>query len=159
MQVLKRKLEEGTGMFPVDAPIRDAAVTIRYSLHHASPDGRPAACVQNGATEPPKQHDATFTTGEGAMPAGMEMALKLMLPGERAEVLMHPDFGLSTCDEVPQDLADVPVDQQMVAVVELVSFEREGHPEVMDATQVCSCCTVIAVRWWIALPRGHVSGA
>lgn len=134
-QVLKRKLQEGSGMFPVDAPVQDATVTVRYSLHHPTPDRRPGACVHNGDAEPPRVHETTFTTGEGVMPTGMEMSLKLMLPGERSEVWMHPDFGFSSCDD-GEAAADAPADSAVVAVLELVSFDREGHPEVMDAAQV-----------------------
>lgn len=139
LQVLKRKLQEGTGTFPVDAPVQDAAVSIKYSIHHATADGRPGRCVFHSELEPPRVHDATFTTGEGVMAAGVEMAIKLMLPGERSEVRMHPDFGFSTADEAP---AGVPQDEVLVAVVELVTFDREGHPEVMDAAQVSLCMEV-----------------
>jgi hypothetical protein len=135
-QVLKRKCREGTGTFPVDAPVHDATVTVHYSLHESTASKQPGNCIFTGASDvnSSKQLEATFSTGEGCMATAIEMAVRLMLPGEQSEVYFDPQYGFKEASEAPEG---VPVDQPLVASITLVSFEKEGHPQAMDADQVC----------------------
>jgi hypothetical protein len=137
VQVLKRKVKDGVGIFPVDAPVQDATVNITYSLHWPTSSKQAGACVFNGDRETPRQLEACFTTGEGFMASGMEMALKLMLPGEQSEVFMDPQYGFATASEVPEG---APTADALAVCLALNSFEKEGHPQAMDADQVCGLC-------------------
>lgn len=131
-QVIKRKLKHGQGSFPIDAPINDATVTIHYSLYGCC-DGAPSgeAILNTHGGEP-----FSFSTGEGIMPTGLEMAVKLMLPGEQSEVTCEPKYGYSTvAGAVP---SGVPTDEPICFRLTLMSFVKEGHPEVMSADDIIS---------------------
>jgi hypothetical protein len=68
------------------------------------------------------------------MPMGVEISLKLMLPGEQSEVMCKPSHGYKTCvDAAP---ANVPTDETLYFSIELISFEKEGHPQAMDADEM-----------------------
>lgn len=69
------------------------------------------------------------------MATAVEMAVRLMLPGEQSEVYFEETYGFKDASEAPEG---VPVDKPMVAMLTLVSFEKEGHPQAMDAGQVCA---------------------
>jgi FKBP-type peptidyl-prolyl cis-trans isomerase len=114
-------------------------VRLHYSIHMPDASGRPGAMLYDscqsqavgGADAAPMQ----VPTGEGQLPEGVEMALKLMLPGEACEVyLQSPDFGYASCAVDPP--AGVPADQPLVFRVEMVDFVKEGHPQTMTADQV-----------------------
>ena len=141
MQVLKRKCREGTGVFPVDAPVHDATVNVQYSLHEPSAAKQAGSCIFTGScdVDSARQLQATFATGEGCMAAAIEMAVRLMLPGEQSEVYFEEQYGFQDASEVPEG---VPGDRAMVAMLTLVSFEKEGHPQAMNADEVC--CVVFA---------------
>jgi hypothetical protein len=145
---MKRKTRRGRGSFPIDAPVHDATVRLHYSVH------RPAAPEQvlfstRGSSNTPSTASADveagmvaealeFTTGEGIMPVGVEMAVKLMLPGEQCTVTVHPEFGYSTCCTCAKVVDEVvPRDEVLVFLLELESFAKEIHPEAMNARQVC----------------------
>ena len=148
MQVLKRTLQRGEGSFPIDTPMHDATVRIHYSIHAPNGPGDALYSTHNTASDESTDSGAAaaeVTTGDGLLPTGVEMAIKLMLPGERCEVLVQPKFGLATCIDGVHESA--PRDQALLWKVELQSFEKEVHPEVMDADQVRNCnqrpaCTV-----------------
>jgi hypothetical protein len=72
------------------------------------------------------------------MPLGLEMAVKLMLPGEESEVYMDQDFGFRNYEgwlEGVEGVRELAGEEPVVAVVELVDFEKEGHPQAMNAEQ------------------------
>lgn len=71
------------------------------------------------------------------MAAAIEMAVRLMLPGEESEVYFDGQYGFNETNDTPES---VPLEKAMVVRLALVSFEREGHPQAMDADQVCQCC-------------------
>ena len=154
MQVLKRKCREGTGTFPVDAPVHDATVTVQYSLHEPSVSKQAGSCIftASGDVDGARQLHATFSTGEGCMAPALEMAVRLMLPGERSEVYFEAKYGFKDTSEAP---ADVPVDRALVAMLTLVSFEKEGHPQAMDADEVC--CAVLCCLHTLLSCSLHVS--
>ena len=146
--MLKRTLQRGEGSFPIDTPMHDATVRIHYSIHAPNGPGDALYSTHNtvsGESAEGGVAAAEVTTGDGLLPTGVEMAIKLMLPGERCEVLVQPKFGLGTCIDGVHESA--PRDQALLWKVQLQSFEKEVHPEVMDADQVSSCgqrpaCTV-----------------
>ena len=60
--------------------------------------------------------------GDGLLPTGVEMAIKLMLPKERCEVVVQPKFGLATC--IDGVLEGLPRNETLLWRVELKSFQR-----------------------------------
>jgi hypothetical protein len=137
----------------MDAPVNDATVRLHYSvtrlaqpdnilfttcqgLHHVCnmPEtSATRAAADSNADENPFE----FTTGEGIMPMGVEMAVKLMLPGEVCRLAVWPDFGLSTCaDGDAADRFGVSLEEPLQFVLWLLSFDVEGHPQAMNADQV-----------------------
>lgn len=72
--------------------------------------------------------------GDGALPLGIEMALKLMLPGEQSIVDLHPDYGFATC--VPGMHPELPREDTLRVHLQLVDYARDSHPEAMDTEQV-----------------------
>lgn len=107
--VLKRRLQEGQGEFPVDCPLHDTSVRLHYrvrSLAGPSPgpwvyDSRsPSTAADGGDAEgagagvaaegaaPPVEAD----TGCGELPEGLELVVKLMVPGELASATCSPHY-------------------------------------------------------------------
>lgn len=131
-------MQKGTGTFPVDAPINDATVRLHYSVYRPdAPDAELCSTYAAGAGADAGK-PLEFTTGEGVLPHGVEMAIKLMLPGERCTVTVAPEHGFRTCGDPDAAAAEAgaPLDETLTFALWLVSFTPEGHPQVMDAAQV-----------------------
>ena len=102
--VLKRRLQEGQGEFPVDCPLHDTSVRLHYrvrSLAGPSPgpwlaDSRSrnssssssSSSPEPGGDAPPLEVD----TGCGELPEGLELVVKLMVPGELASATCSPAY-------------------------------------------------------------------
>jgi FKBP-type peptidyl-prolyl cis-trans isomerase len=159
VQAIKRKTREGTGSFPVDAPIQDATVRMHYTIN--TPDGGARAGPVlfdsrrlQGAPTDAEAAPMSVATGEGALPEGVEMALKLMLPGEACEVyLKSEDFGYLSCADEPP--AGVPADQPLVFCIEMVGFDKQGHPQTMTPDEV-RAATVPRARQHVCAVCGHM---
>ncbi|PNW88165.1 hypothetical protein CHLRE_01g017200v5 [Chlamydomonas reinhardtii] len=65
-------------------------------------------------------------TGCGELPEGLEMALKLMVPGEVSRVVAAPRFAYAGREDCPAGVGDA-ASTTVEFEVELVDFEREGH--------------------------------
>ncbi|KAL8158894.1 hypothetical protein V2J09_000431 [Rumex salicifolius] len=87
-RMIKRRLRDGQGEFPMDCPLQDSLLhvhytgmlldeknTVFYDTMHDN-DGRPFE----------------FSSGEGLVPEGFEMCVRLMLPGEISLVTCPPDY-------------------------------------------------------------------
>jgi hypothetical protein len=93
--LLKRRTHPGRGEFPVDCPIHDCVVRVHVATYAApaTPDGTRTLLFD---TRAPGSGDSgggddgcaavEFELATGAQPPGLEAALRLMLPGERAHV-------------------------------------------------------------------------
>ena len=84
--LLKRRVECGRGDFPVDCPIHDCRVRIHLATR-ALPSRDLLADTRgaDGGGEP-----LVFDLATGAQPPGLESAVRLMVPGERACVTAAP---------------------------------------------------------------------
>jgi hypothetical protein len=88
--LLKRRTHPGRGDFPVDCPIHDCVVRVHVATYAApsTPDG--ARTLLSDTRAPGGDEEggcaAEFELATGAQPPGLEAALRLMLPGERAHV-------------------------------------------------------------------------
>ncbi|WIA33522.1 hypothetical protein OEZ86_006647 [Tetradesmus obliquus] len=94
--VTKKRLREGHGDFPVDCPLQDTTVRLHYRAD----------------------------TGAGELPEGLEMCVKLMVPGEVASAKCQPKYAYQGRHDAPPGLdASAPVEFQVL----LLGFEREGY--------------------------------
>mmetsp|Transcript_1261 Transcript_1261/g.3505 ORF Transcript_1261/g.3505 Transcript_1261/m.3505 type:complete len:651 (-) Transcript_1261:236-2188(-) len=156
-EVLKRRLRDGNGEFPIDCALEDT--TVRYhararrlrggvpgpwTLDTRRPSGAHAS-EEQAAQEEARDADAWATppggeqgaptpveldTGCGEAPEGLEMAVKLMVPGEVARVWCAPGrYAYSDRADAPPGFA--PGDG-CEWEVELVGFDKEGHWQVMS---------------------------
>ncbi|GLI61315.1 hypothetical protein VaNZ11_003671 [Volvox africanus] len=153
-EVTKKRLQEGQGEFPIDCPLHDTAVRLHFKARPLRPlqppqglaDELPAVPVgASGAgadamAESPiadggeeawtyDSRDAhgeplSADTGCGELPEGLEMALKLMVPGEVSRVVAAPRFAYLGREDRPPG---IPGDATVEFEVELLDFEREGH--------------------------------
>jgi hypothetical protein len=112
--VLKRRLQEGEGEFPVDCPLHDTSVRLHYrarSLAGGAPgpwvfDTRstaaPASSSNGDASSPAAAAGSRpdsgsggpveVDTGCGELPEGLELVVKLMVPGELALATCTPRY-------------------------------------------------------------------
>lgn len=108
-QVCKKRIREGTGEFPVDCPLHDTRVRCHYRVRQLPQASNPGPwahdTTQSGAADAHHDGSGAFVdsswadaavaggdgvievdTGCGDLPDGLEMCLKLMVPGEVASV-------------------------------------------------------------------------
>jgi len=146
--VVKRRLGAGAGAFPMDCPLQDTRVTVHYRLLVAPPGASAAEAAAaaaaastsggsgNGA---PWAYDSrvehpdgvSFETGCEQLPAGLELAVKLMLPGELSAVGCAPRYGYAGRDDAPPGAAAAAGDAAVAFELLLVDFERQGHWSAM----------------------------
>lgn len=116
-QVVKRRIRDGQGEFPIDCPLQDSLLRIHYKGFLPENGGLVFydSRKDNVGGEP-----ITFGSGEGLVPEGLEMCVKLMLPGELALVTSTSEYAY---DKFPRpDL--VPEGASVQWEVELVDFEK-----------------------------------
>jgi len=114
-RLIKRRVVDGKGEFPMDCPLHDSLLRVHYkgilldepkSVFYdtrADNDGEPLE----------------FCSGEGLVPEGFEMCVRLMLPGEKSVVTCPPDFAY---DKFPRP-ANVPEGAHVQWEIELLGFE------------------------------------
>ena len=81
--LLKRRLQPGSGDFPVDCPIHDCTVRVHVTTHALAPARALMYDSRAAAGAPPLQ----FELATGAQPPGLEACIRLMVPGEVAVVV------------------------------------------------------------------------
>ena len=117
--LLKRRVECGRGDFPVDCPIHDCRVRIHLATR-ALPSRNLLADTRgaDGGGEP-----LVFDLATGAQPPGLESAVRLMVPGERACVTAAPRHAYDAAGTWarPQGL---PAGSSVEWDVTLLDFER-----------------------------------
>ncbi|KXZ48761.1 hypothetical protein GPECTOR_25g345 [Gonium pectorale] len=137
-EVTKKRLREGTGEFPMDCPLHDTTVLLHYKVRphglQLSTDTRTASTTVEGGwlydSRAAQEEPLTVDTGCGELPDGLEMALKLMVPGEVAAVVAAPRYAYAGRDDAPPGCGLLAERRDELTVeweVELVDFEREGH--------------------------------
>ncbi|KAI3921976.1 hypothetical protein MKX01_005665 [Papaver californicum] len=87
-RLIKRRIRDGKGEFPMDCPLQHSLLLVHYKgmLLDEQKTVFYNARVDNGG-----QH-VEFGSGEGLVPEGLEMCVRLMLPGEVALVTFPPDY-------------------------------------------------------------------
>jgi hypothetical protein len=110
--VLKRRLQEGEGEFPVDCPLHDTTVRLHYRLRSLAggvpgpwlydsrsrsssstvSNGSTTAAAGNGSGSSSEASPVEVDTGCGELPEGLELVVKLMVPGELASATATPHY-------------------------------------------------------------------
>ncbi|XP_020526603.1 peptidyl-prolyl cis-trans isomerase PASTICCINO1 isoform X2 [Amborella trichopoda] len=129
-RLIKRRIRDGKGEFPMDCPLHDSLLRVHYrgmlldeerTIFYdtrVKNDGQPLE----------------FSSGEGLVPEGFEMCVRLMLSGELAVVTCPPDFAY---DKFPRP-DNVPEGAHVQWEIELLDFEKPkdwtglSFNEIMD---------------------------
>lgn len=114
-RLIKRRVRDGKGDFPMDCPLHDSVLRIHYKgmLMNKEKTVFYDTKIDNDG------HPLEFSSGEGLVPEGLEMCCRLMLPGEVALVTCPPDYAY---DKFPRP-AYVPEDAHVQWAIELLGFE------------------------------------
>eukprot|EP00246_Nothoceros_aenigmaticus_P002994 TRINITY_DN13922_c0_g2_i1.p1 TRINITY_DN13922_c0_g2~~TRINITY_DN13922_c0_g2_i1.p1 ORF type:complete len:199 (-),score=43.41 TRINITY_DN13922_c0_g2_i1:53-619(-) len=113
--VIKRRIRDGQGDFPMDCPLEDSILKIHYKGLLPADCERIFIDTRENEGEP-----FQFSSGEGLVPEGLEASCRLMLPGEVAQINCQPQYGYDTFPR-PEN---VPKGAEVLWLVELVGFEK-----------------------------------
>ncbi|XP_057787680.1 peptidyl-prolyl cis-trans isomerase PASTICCINO1-like isoform X1 [Salvia miltiorrhiza] len=129
-RLIKRRLHDGRGEFPMDCPLHDSLLRVHYKgmlLNEEKTVFYDTRVDSNG-------QPFEFRSGEGLVPEGFEMCTRLMLPGEIASVTCPPDYAY---DKFPRP-AEVPQGAYVQWEIELLDYEKQkdwtgyNFREIMD---------------------------
>ncbi|PKA52691.1 Peptidyl-prolyl cis-trans isomerase PASTICCINO1 [Apostasia shenzhenica] len=114
-RLIKRRIRDGKGEFPMDCPLQDSLLRVHYTgtLLNEEKTVFYDTRVDNDG-EP-----LEFCSGEGLVPEGFEMCVRLMLPGEISLVTCPPDYAY---DKFRRP-SNVPEGAHIQWEIELLDFE------------------------------------
>ncbi|KAL2929260.1 Peptidyl-prolyl cis-trans isomerase PASTICCINO1, partial [Bienertia sinuspersici] len=114
-RLIKRRNHDGRGEFPMDCPLQDSKLCVHYKgmLLDDKKTVFYDTRIDNGG------QPLEFCSGEGLVPEGFEMSVRLMLPGEIAIVTCPPDYAY---DKFPRP-ENVPQGVYVEWEIELLDFE------------------------------------
>ncbi|XP_020592878.1 peptidyl-prolyl cis-trans isomerase PASTICCINO1 [Phalaenopsis equestris] len=114
-RLIKRRIRDGKGEFPMDCPLQDSLLRVHYKgmlLDEERFVFYDTRVDNNG--EP-----LEFCSGEGLVPEGFEMSVRLMLPGEISIITCPPDYAYDRFKRP----ANVPEGAHVQWEIELLGFE------------------------------------
>ncbi|XP_027075538.1 peptidyl-prolyl cis-trans isomerase PASTICCINO1 isoform X1 [Coffea arabica] len=114
-RLIKRRIRDGRGEFPMDCPLHDSLLRVHYKgmlLNGAKTVFYDTKVDNHG-------QPLEFSSGEGLVPEGFEMCVRLMLPGELAVVTCPPEYAYDKF----QRPANVPEGAHIQWEIELLEFE------------------------------------
>ncbi|KAL0866477.1 hypothetical protein Bca101_045595 [Brassica carinata] len=114
-RLIKRRIRDGRGEFPMDCPLQDSRLSIHYRGMLLNED---KTVFYDSRIENDDQ-PLEFSSGEGLVPEGFEMCTRLMLPGEIALVTCPPDYAYDKFPRPP----GVPEGAHVQWEIELLGFE------------------------------------
>lgn len=114
-RLIKRRVVDGKGEFPMDCPLHDSLLRVHYKGMLLD---EPKSVFYDTRTDNDGE-PLEFCSGEGLVPEGFEMCVRLMLPGEKSIVTCPPDFAY---DKFPRP-ANVPEGAYVQWEIELLGFE------------------------------------
>lgn len=114
-RLIKRRLRDGKGEFPMDCPLQDSLLRIHYKGMLLNEEKTVFIDTRIDNDGQPLE----FSSGEGLVPEGFEMCVRLMLPGEVALVTCPPDYAY---DKFTRP-ANVPEGAHIEWEIELLGFE------------------------------------
>ncbi|ESW17565.1 hypothetical protein PHAVU_007G249700 [Phaseolus vulgaris] len=113
--LIKRRIHDGKGDFPMDCPLHDSLLRVHYKGTVLNEEKKVFYDTRVDNDGQPLE----FSSGEGLVPEGFEMSVRLMLPGEIALVTCPPDYAY---DKFPRP-SNVPEGAHIQWEIELLSFE------------------------------------
>ncbi|KAM0026468.1 putative peptidylprolyl isomerase [Helianthus debilis subsp. tardiflorus] len=116
-RLIKRRIRDGKGEFPMDCPLQDSRLRVHYKgmLNNEEKTVFYDTRVDNHG------QPLEFSSGEGLVPEGFEMCVRLMLPEEISLVTCPPDYAY---DKFTRP-ANVPEGAHVQWEIELLGFEME----------------------------------
>ncbi|KAJ6300002.1 hypothetical protein OIU76_020904 [Salix suchowensis] len=114
-RLIKRRLRDGKGEFPMDCPLQDSLLHVHYKGMLLNEEKRVFIDTRIDNDGQPLE----FSSGEGLVPEGFEMCVRLMLPGEVALVTCPPDYAYDKFTRPP----NVPEGAHIEWEIELLGFE------------------------------------
>ncbi|KAK2657740.1 hypothetical protein Ddye_010792 [Dipteronia dyeriana] len=114
-RLIKRRLRDGKGEFPMDCPLHDSLLRVHYKGMLLNEEKRVFYDTRVDNNGQPLE----FGSGEGMVPEGFEMCVRLMLPGELALVTCPPDYAYDKFSRP----ANVPEGAHIQWEIELLGFE------------------------------------
>ncbi|KAB2630577.1 peptidyl-prolyl cis-trans isomerase PASTICCINO1 [Pyrus ussuriensis x Pyrus communis] len=114
-RLIKRRIHDGKGEFPMDCPLHDSLLRVHYKgmlLNEEKTIFYDTRVDNDG-------QPLEFCSGEGLVPEGFEMSVRLMVPEEIALVTCPPDYAY---DKFPRP-ANVPEGVHIQWEIELLGFE------------------------------------
>ncbi|KAG6430648.1 hypothetical protein SASPL_108720 [Salvia splendens] len=133
-RLIKRRLRDGRGEFPMDCPLHDSLLRVHYKGMLLDEENTVFYDTRVNNTD---HQPFEFRSGEGLVPEGFEMCTRLMLPGEIASVTCPPDYAY---DKFPRP-ANVPQGAYVKWEIELLDYEKQkdwtgfNFREIMDAVE------------------------
>ncbi|KAJ0979581.1 hypothetical protein J5N97_015055 [Dioscorea zingiberensis] len=114
-RLIKRRIVDGRGEFPMDCPLHDSLLRVHYKgmLLNEEKSVFYDTRVDNDG------QPLEFSSGEGLVPEGLEMCVRLMLPGEISLVTCPPDYAYDKFLRPPS----VPEGAYVQWEIELLGFE------------------------------------
>ncbi|KAJ6755833.1 PEPTIDYL-PROLYL CIS-TRANS ISOMERASE PASTICCINO1 [Salix purpurea] len=114
-RLIKRRLRDGKGEFPMDCPLQDSLLHVHYKGMLLNEEKTVFIDTRIDNDGQPLE----FSSGEGLVPEGFEMCVRLMLPGEVALVTCPPDYAYDKFTRPP----NVPEGAHIEWEIELLGFE------------------------------------
>lgn len=115
-RLIKRRIRDGKGEFPMDCPLHDSLLRAHYKGMLLNEEKKVFYDTRVDNDGQPLE----FSSGEGLVPEGFEMCVRLMLPGEIALVTCPPDYAY---DKFLRP-ANVPEGAHIQWEIELLGFEK-----------------------------------
>ncbi|CAN4114755.1 unnamed protein product [Withania somnifera] len=129
-RLIKRRIRDGRGEFPMDCPLQDSLLRVHYKGLLLNEEKRVFYDTRIDNNGQPLE----FSSGEGLVPQGFEMSVRLMLPGEVSLVTCPPDYAYDKFERP----ANVPAGAYVQWEIELLNFNTPkdwtgfSFREIMD---------------------------
>jgi FKBP-type peptidyl-prolyl cis-trans isomerase len=123
-EIMKCRIKNGEGEFPIDCPIVDCCMKI-HCLGRLKETGAVFWDTRKNKKDPDSDSDPfSFETGLNVTPDGLEMCLKLMVPGETSLIQCASKYAYDTLKEDDAIGSHVPKNSDVEWEVTLVGFEK-----------------------------------
>lgn len=132
-RLIKRRIRDGKGEFPMDCPLQDSLLCIHYKGMLSDEGGKVFYDTRVDGNGQPLE----FRSGEGMVPEGLEMCIRLMLPNEISLISSTSDYAYDKFKR-PEN---VPEGANIQWEVELLEFKMPkdwtglSFSEIMDETE------------------------
>ncbi|XP_074589894.1 peptidyl-prolyl cis-trans isomerase PASTICCINO1-like isoform X2 [Curcuma longa] len=132
-RLIKRRVVDGRGDFPMDCPLHDSLLRVHYKGMLLDEEKTVFYDTRVDNYGQPLE----FKSGEGLVPEGLEMCVRLMLPGEISLVTCPPDYAYNKFSRP----SNVPEGAHVQWEIELLGFEMPKDwtgltfQEIMDEAE------------------------